>query len=322
MNALFSPSRKAPVILIALLFLVGCATPVFMPGRAADDVIRPVVAVSSFENRSGFRGQWQLGSGMADLLVSELVASEHFVVVERGHLDRVVDEISRQKNRLFRPEGRVDEGRLKNARYLIRGVINDFSHTGGGGFWVSLRSFLFLGRGYSARVAMTLTLIEVETGQIIDSIQCSSKVLSRQAYVQGEYKDVAFGGDAFFKTPLGSATAKAIRQGVKGIIGKMPKREWTPMIASITGGYVVLNAGKDRGLRAGMRFQVRSEGRPITDPATGDVLSVIPGPVVGTLRVTQVHDRIAYADVIQGSGFERGQRIYRVSGADRGNDVR
>jgi len=300
--------------LLASLSLIGCATPLLVPGRPSADYIRPVVAVSSFENRSGFTGQWQLGSGMADLLVSELVGSEHFVVVERGHLDRVVDEISRQKNRLFRTEGRVDEGRLKNARYLIRGVINDFSHTGGGGFWVNLRSFLFLGRGHTARVAMTLTIVEVETGQIVDSIQCYSRVLAREAYLQGKYRDMAFGGDAFFKTPLGTATAKAIRQGVKGIIGSMPKQEWAPMIASIAGGRIILNAGRERGLRTGMLFRVRSEGRPVTDPATGDVLSVIPGPVVGTLRVTQVQGRIAYAEVVQGSGFERGQRLFRVSG--------
>ena len=307
-------SPRPTLALVALsVALAGCATPLLMPGRPSKKLVRPVVAVTSFENRSGFTGQWQLGSGMADLLVSELVNSAHFVVVERHQLDRVVDEISRQRNRLFRPEGRVDEGRLKNARYLIRGVINDFSHTGGGGFWVSVRSFLFMGRGYSARVAMTLTIVEVETGQILDSVQCSANVLAREAYTQAEYKDVTFGGDAFFKTPLGSATASAIRQGIKGIVEKMPQQKWAPMIASVAGGRVILNGGKDRGFLAGQLFHIRSEGRPVTDPATGDVLSILVGPVLGTIRVTEVLDRIAYAEVVRGSGFARGQRLVRAS---------
>jgi hypothetical protein len=231
------------------------------------------------------------------------------VVVERRHLDRVVNEIARQKNRLFRREGRVNEGKLKNARYLIRGVINDFSQVGGGSLWVAVKSFLFMGRGHTARVAMTLTIIDIETGEIIDSVQCASKVMAREAYVKGSYKNVHFGGDAFFKTPLGIATARAIRQGLNGIMKKMPHHLWRPMIASVTGGRIILNGGRDRGFRTGSLYLVRGEGEPVTDPATGDVLSVIPGPTIGTIRVTEVQPRIAYAEVVKGSQFRRGHKL-------------
>ena len=106
-----------------------------------EDMHAPVVAVTSFENRAGFEGQWKLGDGMADLLISELVSSRNFVVVEREQFAKLTSEIERQRSGFFRPEGKTPVGRMKNANYLIRGVINDFSQTGGGGFSISFLRF-------------------------------------------------------------------------------------------------------------------------------------------------------------------------------------
>jgi len=298
-------------MLIACLLAAGCAMPFLgIYPAPPENAVPPVIAVSSFDNRSGFSGQWELGTGMADLLVSELVKSRHFVVVERGQLDRVVDEIQRQGHSLFRPEGRVSAGRLKNARYLIRGVINDFSQTGGGSFWVAFRNIITLGHGgYTARVALTLTIVDVESGQIAGSLQSSAAVAAREAYVSGSYKDVRFGGDSFLKTPLGGATAQAIYKGVRGLLLKVPRIYWEPMVAAVSGRTIILNGGANRGFQPGQLYDIRGSGRAVTDPATGDVLSIIPGPLIGNIRVTVVQPDIAYAEPVLGSRFERGQRL-------------
>ena len=296
----------------AVMLLQGCRTLEGLPPPLAKEAIRPVVAVSSFENRSGFTGEWQIGSGMADLLVSELVMSQNFTVVERQHLDQVVGEISRQRNDMFRPEGKVDSGKLKNAQYFIRGVINDFSQVGGGALSVMLSRILFGGRGYNARVALTMTIIDVESGEIVNSVQCAGTSRAREAYASGSYKGVAFGGDAFFKTPLGVATRDAIRQGLCGIVDSMPRRAWKPMVADLEGNRVLLNGGSDRGYREGQVYVVREAARRVTDPATGDVLTWLPGPEVGRLKVVRVEAAISYAEPLAGSGFRRGQCLSPV----------
>lgn len=294
--------------------VVGCATPLVSPARPLPrDAIRQVVAVSSFENRTDFDGPWKLGDGMADLLISELVASQNFIVVERANLDKVVDEIDRQGNDLFRKEGKVDRGRLKNARYLIRGVINDFSQVGGGSLFVAARRLIFGGRGYKARVSMTLTIVDIESGEIIDSVQCSGIARARSAYGQAKYRGVTFGGDAFFKTPLGIATSNTIRRGIRGIVKKMPRVMWRPMIADVMdGNRIILNGGFNRGFRKGRYYQVRGEGRTVTDPSTGDVLQIMPGRRVGVLHIVDVSEKLTVAEVITGSGFVRGQFIERI----------
>jgi len=304
------PARvTVPVLAFLLTAVGGCLTGRIPP--LPPDAVPPRVAVPSFENRSSFEGQWKLGPGMADLLVSELVASRNFVVLERGSLDKVVDEIARQTHRLFRQEGRVDEGRLDNAHYLIRGVITDFSQSSGGALWLGLRHLLIGSGGYTARVGLTLTIVDIESGRIIDSVQCAGKARAGDAYAKGSYKGIQFGGRSFFQTPLGIATSAAIRQGLRGIVRKMPRITWTPMIAEVEGTRIILNGGRERGLNAGDVYQVRGQGTPVTDPLTGDVLDVMPGTVVGTVRIMEIREQVSVAEVVSGHGFARGQTLER-----------
>jgi len=304
------PARLTiPVLAFLLTAVGGCMTGRIPP--LPPDAVPPRVAVASFENRSSFEGQWKLGPGMADLLVSELVASRNFVVLERGSLDKVVDEIARQSHRLFRQEGRVDEGRLDNAHYLIRGVITDFSQSSGGALWLGLRHLLIGSGGYTARVGLTLTIVDIESGRIIDSVQCAGKARAGDAYAKGSYKGIQFGGRSFFQTPLGIATSAAIRQGLRGIVRKMPRITWTPMIAEVEGTRIILNGGRERRLNAGDVYQVRGQGTPVTDPLTGDVLDVMPGTVVGTVRIMEIREQVSVAEVVSGHGFARGQTLER-----------
>ena len=306
--------------LVTLICLTSCnttlitSTPPLPEGMHA-----PVVAVTSFENRAGFEGQWKLGDGMADLLVSELVLSRNFVVVERQHFEKITGELQRQQSSLFRPEGKTSIGRMKNAQYLVRGVINDFSQTGGGGLTFSfLRSLFLLGRSHTARVSLTLTLVDVETGEILSSVQSTGLIRTREAFAEANYKGVTFGGEVFFATPLGQATARAIEGGVNQIVKDMPKNPWRPMISCIRDSTILVNGGKDRGFREGTEYVVRGPAEPVTDPATGDILTFVPGPRIGLLRISQVDEKVSFAQVIQGQGFNRGQWLGKAAPAARG----
>ena len=298
---------------VALLGLASCnSTHVRSTPPLSESLHAPVVAVTSFENRAGFEGQWRLGDGMADLLASELVQSRNFAVVERQHFERIIDEIRRQQTALFRSEGKTPIGRMKNAQYLIRGVITDFSQTGGSGFSFYLRGFFLLGRTHTARVSLTLTLVDVETGQILSSVQSTGLVRTREAFSKATYEGVTFGGDVFLATPLGQATARAIEGGVAQIIKDMPANPWRPMISSVQNGTILVNGGKDRGFKEGTDYISRGPAEPVTDPATGDVLTFMPGQRVGLLRIIQVDEKVSFAKAIQGQGFTRGQWLIKA----------
>ena len=265
-------------LVISLGFLLsGCnMTLVDSIAPLPEDMHAPVVAVTSFENRAGSEGHWKLGDGMADLLVSELVQSRNFVVVERQHFENISSEIERQQGNLFRSEGRTQPGHMKSAQYLIRGVINDFSQTGGGGFAVSFfRNLFLLGRGYTARVALTLTLVDLETG-------------------------------------------RAIYGGVKQITKDMPKNPWRPMISCVRNGTILVNGGKDREFKVNANYIVRGPAEPVTDPATGDIITYVPGTKLGMIQIIQVDDKVAYAKPVEGHEFNRGQWLMKATPQTKG----
>ena len=166
---------------------------------------KPVVAVIDFENRSGFSGQWKLGRGMADVLTTHLIDSDRVTVLERQYIHHVVEEIEHQQHRLFRKEGQVERGRLKNARYLIRGVVTDFTVTGDVSGWFGTEKGRGKARSSRARVAINLMISEVESGEII---QFGKKLrnFERRGGFGGNtrYQGIQFGGDAFFRKPTRS----------------------------------------------------------------------------------------------------------------------
>ena len=292
---------------VLVIFLGGCSLFGLPPLPAG--AIRPSVAVTSFENRTGVEGQIQLGTGMADLLVSELVGSGHFEVLERQHLEPLVGEIQLQEADLFRSEGKVARGNLKNARYQIRGVVTDFTHVRGGAVDFFIKRLIFGGRGYTAQVGLTLSIVDIESGKVVASVQSAGDASAGSAYLEAGYSDIGFGGDAFFRTPLGHATRDAIRDALHKIIDSIDYDYWRPTIAAVSPERIVVSGGASRGIRLGDVFDVRETPRTITDPQTGDVITELAGEIVGTIRITSVEEEAAFAEVVEGDGFQRGQRL-------------
>lgn len=274
------------------------------------EMLRPTVAVTDFENRANFNGQWNLGSGFADVLVTHLMDTEQVVVLERKHIGNVIGEIRMQESPYFRSEGQVERGRLKNANYLIRGAITDFTVTGDVSGWFASTSALLKGGGSKARVALHVTISDVETGEIIDSLKTSGTASAGFFRAGVRYNSVAFGGDAYFRTPLGRATDEAMRKAIREILNRLPAQRWSGQIAQVNGPNVIINGGANVGLSPGMRFEVRALPRDITDPATGNVIEVVPGATIGLIEIQKVKELSSHGRLLQGVA-ERGHRLVR-----------
>jgi hypothetical protein len=78
---------------------------------------------------------------------------------------------------------------------------------------------------------------------------------------------------------------------------------------------VVINGGRDRGVRSGAEFEVVDAGRPILDPATGDAIGQSAGRSIGRIIIHEVRERYSTATVVIGraADFKPGQPC-RASG--------
>ena len=303
-------SQAACLALAGLCLCAGCVT--YGPIGEPEKFVSPVVGVVCFENRAPFPLRWELGDGMAEMLTAALVKCERVTVVSRSELKSVLEELGLQRDPRFRRQGRVGRGRLKNAQYLIRGTVIDFTHTVGGGIEV-VRSFIFSGK--IALVTITVSVINVETREVMTET-FSGTASASETTVEARYKGVAFGGDVFHNTPLGKATQEAIWDAVHWVVERIASVPWQPHIAQIAGKTVFVSGGKDREMRVGELLEVCEPGQPILDPSTGDEIGRGPVRVMGRLFVTQVLDRMSKARILSGADLRVGQRCHRVQPTD------
>lgn len=90
---------------------------------------RPVVAVLYFDNDSGNSELDVLQKGLADMLVTDLAASDQVTVVEREKLEAVIGELEQQRTKYFDPKTTVKLGKLIGATHAVTGSFHSFEPT-------------------------------------------------------------------------------------------------------------------------------------------------------------------------------------------------
>ena len=85
------------------------------------------------------------------------------------------------------------------------------------------------------------------------------------------------------------------------------QRVWTGEIVSINAKEIVINAGKDVGLRSGIVLEVLSRGKCITSFRKKPYH--LPGPRVGEIKIVRVQQNHSFAEILGVGDFEPGQII-------------
>jgi curli biogenesis system outer membrane secretion channel CsgG len=277
---------------------------------------KPRVAVLDFENKASFSQQWRLSEGMRDLLVDALLKTDRYTVLTRRELGAVLSEHDLQREPYFRQEGKIQQGRLKNLQYLIKGAVTDFAHVKGSALRVIGSTFGIGGSGNVAVVSVTLYIIDVESGEIVASETMEGTASAGSLDFKTTYQDVVFGGKAFFRTPLGKATQEVMEQCLEEIAEVVAVKQWYPSVVKVNGDQVLISGGQDRHVKLASLWSVYTPGEALVDPKTGDVLGREPGGLSGLIRVNKVHDKYSEAEILEGH-FMSGQELRPVRSTQR-----
>jgi len=295
--------KKYLVLLIILLFS--------LPLVAQDfKALKKRIAVIDFDDRSGYGRN--IGQGVADMLVTSLVESEKFLVIERSELDELLKEQGLGMSGAVTPQSAAQVGKLLGIEIMVTGSISEFGEKEqkvGGGIG-SVGGFNLGVKKNMARVAVDIRMVDVNTGEIIVAKAAEGEDTSTGLDNVG-IEDIDFHNTSTWdNTQLGKASREAINECVEYIVDGMQKVPWQGKIIKADDATIYMKPGSKGGVQAGMVFSVYRPGEELIDPDTGLSLGSEESKI-GQIQVTgDVADgRAAKAIVKSGTGFQTGDLI-------------
>jgi curli biogenesis system outer membrane secretion channel CsgG len=161
-----------------LRILTACVVFVAATGVASAQSERPIVAVMDFDYSavnnwwSGVWGNYDVGKGVADMVVDELINDGNFRVVERKRIDTVLAEQDfAQSDRADPSAAKMAQiGKVLGVRYIITGSITKFNTSdkkyGAGGIVKGPLGGLGFKKSKS-EVQLNARVIDATTGEIL-----------------------------------------------------------------------------------------------------------------------------------------------------------
>ncbi|MFO7986064.1 MAG: hypothetical protein R6U38_09370 [Desulfatiglandaceae bacterium] len=113
--------------------------------------------------------------------------------------------------------------------------------------------------------------------------------------------------EAFIHDCLTEALPDLIAEQVSTIETQLDGKPWTGQILAVEDDTVMINAGKDVGLKEGQRFEVFASGRAVSS-GSGRQVHLL-GEAEGEIETTTVMDGHALADPVSGGPFETKQFV-------------
>lgn len=109
----------------------------------------------------------ELGSGVADIFISEAYESQQFRITERAEIDKVLFEQDLAQSGRVNPETAAAIGRIEGAELLVLGSVSEFGvqTTGGGGKVLGI--FGGSAETITARVAVEIRFVNTVTAEIM-----------------------------------------------------------------------------------------------------------------------------------------------------------
>lgn len=299
---------------------------------------KPRVAIMSFDyatvqssSSAMFGSNVDVGKGISDLLINNLVKDGTFSVIERAALDKLMTEQNFSNSNRADASSAAQLGKLLGVDYIIIGSITQFGNEtqnrNVGGAGSTFHGFGVGGIGHSksnASVGISARIVNVNTGEIV-AVADGSGVSARSStsllggggggWNSGS-GNVDFGSSNFQETIIGEATKKAVDQLTTAVVGDAPKLTLQAihvegLVAAVDSGQIILNVGKKAGVHVGDQLEVVRVTREIKDPATGAVIRRLTS-TIGVVKATDVDDTSAVCTPVSGSGFLVGDSVRTV----------
>ncbi len=290
------------VIIIGLfpaLLLAGCGASASLESRALPDNDWPKkrVMVMPATNLSGMPLD-ELMDIVSEELTKILRKTGFFNIYSVGDKDPFT-------SRFFKPGEPIDPELMRKAKEMgmnaiIFETVNPVeTNTVKSGIWPFRR------KTHRFTVSMNIDILDVNRGTILLSNEIADNIILSDEEAKEEKE----------KSPNVETKKRALKECLPDILKKVAmmvsrslnREAWAGRIVSTDEKRIIINAGRDAGLRPGIVFEVFGEGEYITS-FKGQTYQV-PGPKVGEIRNVRIKPHHSSAEPINGTNFKPGQII-------------
>jgi curli biogenesis system outer membrane secretion channel CsgG len=300
---------------------------------------RPRVAVLDFDYgtvrtsvQAVFGTDVDLGKGITQMLVTNLVKDGTYSVIERVTMDKILGEQNFSNSNRADASSAAKIGKLLGVDAIIVGTITEFGNEtknqglggGGGSGWTGALAGIHHSKS-STNVALNARIVNVDTGEIMgvaEGAGTSSRSSTGVGGGGGNWNGhgggaVDFGSSNFQNTIIGEATKAAVDKLSTDVVADSSKVSVRTIaiegvVAAVDSGQIVLNIGTKAGVKVGDQFTVLRVTKEIKDPTTGAVLRKLTTNV-GVIKATDVDEVSAVCSTISGAGFKVGDTIKTVT---------
>jgi len=268
------------------------------------------VAVFSFEDKSNHRFRWwtgqPVGEGMADMLVTALVKTGQYQVMERQELNKIMQEQQLGMSGVVTQQTAAQVGKALGVELAIFGSVTEFGYTESSkGLRLKDKGFGIGGTSSKATVGIDIRFVNTTTGEIV-SAETVRKEESKRGLSLNTQKFSFNNKNQFDESLVGKATRQAIDELVSYCNNVAENLPWQAKI--IKGAPdIYINAGSVAGINIGDVFVVYRAGEELIDPDTGLSLGSTESKI-GTIKVIKNdigNGKASQCVVVSCSGFDR-----------------
>ena len=252
-----------------------------------------------------------IGKGITDMVVNQLLADAKYHVYERAVIDKIIGEQNFSNSNRADPATAAKIGALAGVDIIIVGDITTFGRDdknyGGGAVGYGLGKFGVGGLGVhkaKAVVEITARMVDVNTGEILASVtgrgeskRSGTDMLGGGGgWSGGGGGHLDMGSSNFGQTIIGEATKASVAEVATNLdqkadslptVAAPPAAPVDGLVADASSDDIIINVGSGAGVKVGDTLAVTRVLRTVKDPATGKVLRTVDSQV-GTLTITSV----------------------------------
>lgn len=297
------------LVLILMLVLVSSLAPGV---RAQDGNLRYTIMVSKFENRSGWVGQWNIGSACGSSVTNKLFETGRFIVV--GESDMREEAMKEQGRGLSGVTAQGSKtpvmGQMTPSQLLVKGVITHFQHQSGkkgGGL-----SYKGIGVGMSketAEINITFEIVDSTTGMVVASKGVVGKSEKKKKSLRIRKDGISARGETVDNDNVRTAIDNAVEDAITWMVSQLDSIPWRGTVVLVEENMIYINRGQREGVTKGQTFTV-GEAKVMRDPDTGEVLDEFVKER-GHIRAIRVNEKTTLCEVEEGSDISA---IYKGMG--------